>query len=367
MEANELLRKAYGEAMRKASGGKAVKSALSGSLRASLDTILRNAEQQKGVYTVVLTSVAYKILHPEQDIRKHQTSIPGGYSGRTFDGHYVTPFLKEKEFPAMAESGWLTRSLEQKVPYDKNYTGAIKEPLKSSFLEVLHKVQTGEVAAEIVLDYMLQGLIIQRDAKAVALATPHNLSIKDIVRLLDVHFHRKYKAHGASRLPVLALYALYELVVGEMRVRYKGKRLLPLESHTSADSQSGRMGDIDIVNADGTPFEAVEVKFDIPVSCAIVETAKRKIEKTGIERYYILSTKEIAESESKNVEQLIKRLGSIHGCQMVVNGVMPTLKYYLRLVDDTAAFIDKYVALLAADKSIMFEHKAAWNDLVSNL
>lgn len=367
MEASELLKRAYSEAMGKASGKKVVDSTLCGSLRASLDTILRNAEQQKGVYTVVLTSVTYKILHPEQDIRKHQTSIPGGYSGRTFDVHYITPFLKEKEFPAMAESGWLTRSLEQKVPYDKDYTGAIKEPLKSSFLDVLHKVQTGEVAVEAVLDYMLQGLIIQRDAKSLALATPHNLSIKEIAHLLDAHFHHKYKAHGASRLPVLALYALYESVVGEMRVRYKGKRLLPLESHTSADSQSGRMGDIDIVNADGTPFEAVEVKFDIPVSYAIAETAKRKIEKTGIERYYILSTKEVAEADSKKIEELIKRLGNIHGCQMVVNGAIPTLKYFLRLVDDTAAFIDRYVALLTADKSIMFEHKQAWNDLVSSL
>ena len=52
---------------------------------------------------------------------------------------------------------------------------------------------------------------------------------------------------------------------------------------------------------------------------------------------------------------------------MVVNGAIPTLKYFLRLVDDTAAFIDRYVALLTADKSIMFEHKQAWNDLVSSL
>lgn len=42
-----------------------------------------------------------------------------GYSGRSFDTKYITPFMKFK-FPkiAMRESGWLTRSLEQLEPYD---------------------------------------------------------------------------------------------------------------------------------------------------------------------------------------------------------------------------------------------------------
>ena len=63
----------------------------------------------------------YKALNPAQDIRNHQASIEGGYSGRTFDSKYITSFLKLHKFPSMAESGWLTRALEQKVPYDKNY------------------------------------------------------------------------------------------------------------------------------------------------------------------------------------------------------------------------------------------------------
>jgi DNA (cytosine-5)-methyltransferase 1 len=79
-----------------------------------LRMILENAETQKGVLGVTLTSIVYKIFRPQQDIRYHQDQMQNGYSGRSFDTKIVTPFL-QKTFPhyAMAESAWLTRSLEQ--------------------------------------------------------------------------------------------------------------------------------------------------------------------------------------------------------------------------------------------------------------
>ncbi len=364
---SSLLEDFYKKAMETASGKETVTSLLDNNIRKSLDIILLKAESQKGVCTVVFTSVAYKIIHQEQDIRKHQTSIPGGYSGRSFDTAYITPFLKSKQFPSMEESGWLTRSLEQKVPYDRNYTGAIKEPLKSAFLEVLEAVQVGKVDPSAVLDYMMQGLIIQRDTKNIDLARPKNLSINEIVNLLDEHFHHKYSARGAARLPVLALYATYQCLMDECK-RFENKKLLPLESHTSADAQSGRMGDIDVVNTDNTPFEAVEVKFDIPISYNIVETAKGKIIRSNsISRYYILSTKELVETDIDKIDGTIKQVKNVHNCQLVVNGVMPSLKYYLRLLDNLKSFIEKYTILLDNDKSIMFEHKKVWNDLVAKL
>jgi DNA (cytosine-5)-methyltransferase 1 len=48
--------------------------------------------------------------------------------------------------------------------------------------------------------------------------------------------------------------------------RFEGKKLLDIESHTSADSRSGRIGDIDIVDEKGRAFEAVEVKHGIPIT-----------------------------------------------------------------------------------------------------
>jgi len=80
-----------------------------------LNVIKKNIERQVGVYTVLITMSVHKILYPEQDIRRHQSNMEGGFSGRTVDTKYITPTLTELKLPSMSESGWLTRSLEQ--PY----------------------------------------------------------------------------------------------------------------------------------------------------------------------------------------------------------------------------------------------------------
>lgn len=366
-EIKVFLQESYDKAMEKASGKLSPETSLDKPLTNCLDVIIDNAEASKGVVTVIITSLVYKSFHPEQDIRLHQSSIPGGYSGRTFDSKYITPFLKSCRFPAMAESGWLTRSLEQKVPYDKKYTGAIRPAqLKSAFLETMDAIENG-CNSKLLLDYLFQKLIIQRDAKNISLAKPHNLSINEIISLLDKHFHSHYSAMGASRLPTLAIYAIYQSLFAEEQKRYKGKKLLPLESHTSADARSGRLGDIDIVNEDGTPFEAIEIKFDISISHDIVVRAKEKIQPSTVSRYYVLSTSEVREDCKTDIEKDISQIKKTHGCQLIVNGIMPTLKYYLRLLENTSSFIENYVNLLANDESVKFEHKQTWNELVSQI
>ncbi len=365
MEAANFLQTKYDTAVKTAANRAEAASKLPESIKSPLDAVVANSENSKGVLTVVLTSAVYKSLHPDQDIRRHQSSIEKGYSGRTFDTHYVTPFLKKYRFPAMVESGWLTRSLEQKVPYDEKYTGAIKPAvLKEAFIESIKQIETSGRQEDIV-DYLLQCLIIQRDGKRINLATPQNLTISAIIDLLDKHFHAKYNSFGASRLPVLALYAVYETITKQI-ARYDGKKLLPIESHTSADARSGRHGDIEVENADGTPFEAVEVKFDIEITHDIVVIAKDKIQTSTLDRYYVLSTLPIAKEDKEAIENDIEQLRNTHGCQLIINGVLPTIKYYLRLLDNPKCFIESYAHLLSGDTAIKFEHKQMWNSLVSN-
>ena len=98
-------------------------------------------ESQKGLFTVLLTLGIHKILDPRQDIRKHQVGIKGGFSGRTIDTNFITPTLMELGLPSMRESGWLTRSLEQPHPYNKNYPGKIKTG-KEIFLNLVHFIET---------------------------------------------------------------------------------------------------------------------------------------------------------------------------------------------------------------------------------
>lgn len=364
-EARQYLQSQYHEVMESVGDQADIAPHLPDEAKTNLDEILRNAESAKGVLTVVLTSLVYKILYPEQDIRKHQSSIEGGYSGRTFDKDIITPFLKNARFPAMAESGWLTRSLEQKVPYDFNYTGAINPlSLKKAFLGTLHHIQeTGD--GEPLLRYLLKGLILLRDRQQIDLAKPIHLPIRSIADLLGRHFSSKYSAEGAARLPTLALYAAYQCLVKETK-RFEGMTLAPIENHTSSDKRSGRIGDIEITDADGKPFEAVEVKHGIPISAQLVRDAHEKFSKTRVQRYYLLSTNEhIDPAEKAKIEVEMERIKNLHGCQVITNGLLKTLTYYLRLLSDPADFVEHYVDLLEQDASLKFEHKQRWNELNS--
>ena len=142
------------------------------------------------------------------------------------------------------------------------------------------------------------------------------------------HFFYAYKdSKGASRLPVLALYAVYTVLTKELH-RYGNKQLKPLE--------------------------------------AIVDSAKQKIRSSRVDRYYILTTSQHHEPtsevlvEAENVKRLL-------GTQMIVNGVIPTIRYYLRLLSDPSSVLPEYVRLLQIDGAISFEHKDIWNKIATGI
>ena len=246
-----------------------------------------------------------------------------------------------------------------------NYTGEIKEPLKTTFLSLLDSVQNGADCTKY-LSYIMQGLIIKRNKQEIKLSKPTALSIGTILWLLDRHFNSKYTAEGASRLPVLAFYAIYQCLMIDVK-RFSGKVLLPIESHTSADKSSGRIGDIEIVSNDQIPFEAVEVKHGIPITLQLVLDAYAKFKVVPVNRYYILSTAPPNQKEIDKIQEEIIRIKNVHCCQLIVNGIMPSLKYYLRLLDNTFDFINNYAILLEDDTALKYEHKEKWNKLIGEL
>ena len=326
--------------------------------------LVARSEASKGMMTVLITLFTHKIFNPEQDIRYHQAQQPNGFAGRSIDKDIITPFMKSVSFPSMSESGWLTRSLEQPHPYTLDYPGKIKpQEIKSIFLQLVDKVQCQGVPANEVLKYTFKLLIKQRDSLNIELAKPHSLSIASIIKLLEKHFTYHYSTHGASRLPTLAVYAAYQCMMAQV-ARYNGKKLCPLESHNSADSQSGRIGDIDVNNEDGSAFEGVEIKHEIPISAQLVADSYEKFKKYKTDRYYLLTTANMDAADWESIENEVESIRQIHGCQVIVNGVYTTLKYYLRLLNDPAEFIDKYVELLKQDETVKFQHKTAWNEII---
>ncbi len=61
---------------------------------------------------------------------------------------------------------------------------------------------------------------------------------------------------------------------------------------------------------------------------------------------------------------MIRRIRDSHGAEVIVNGVLPTIKYFLRLLKNPASIFPAYVHLLGTDTAISFEHKQTWNDIV---
>ena len=332
--------------------------------------ITDNEETSKGVYTALFSSLTYKCLNENQDIRYHKIELENGYSGRSFDTKYVTPFLKSKQFyGAMKESGWLTRSIEQPHPFTLDFPGRINnKDVKNSFLQILNDVEEKKVPAINYLKRIIKESLINKEKKAVKIINPINreskLNINEIIDLLKQHFYYKYSSRGASILPVIALHSIYKCIIYELK-RFEGKYLEELNSHNSSDRSSKEAGDIVVKTHVGDKlYEVVEVKFDIKPDLIMVEDAYNKIRETGIQRYYILSTVHADEEEQEKIMNRIGEIKEEHGCEIIVNGVFDTLKYYLRLLDNTDEFIYNYITALEKNTELNYEHKIAWNRIL---
>ncbi len=339
---------------------------ISEALMVFLKNITDNIDRSKGVYTVLITLMVHKLLEPKQDIRYFQDKMKNGFSARTIDTKYITPTLKELGLLSMAESGWLTRSLEQPYPYTKDYKGEISgKGMKEAFLMVVHAFQKDEVITENLLRLILNSAILFKENNHIEikkLSSSDEVLISTIVTVLEKHFTEKYSTHGGSKLPVLAFYAIYKYLIAEIG-RYKNCELAPLGSHTASDRTSKSAGDIQVMEK-GHVFEVVEVKLDKMVDMNIARIAYEKIVKFNPERYYILSHIGIVEKDQEEIEKLIDEIKDSHGCQLIVNGLLHTLKYYLRLISNPKAFFNEYIELVENDTELKIIHKTKLRELI---
>jgi DNA (cytosine-5)-methyltransferase 1 len=340
--------------------------------------------KQKGVYTVLITLLTHKSLFPQQDVRFHQENLPNGFSGRTIDTRYITPTLRSLGLPSMSESGWLTRSLEQPFPYNMQYQGKISgKGIKSAFLNILEfleekvkPINKGKMSELMLIQLLITVMeISQKESIKLAEIQTVNvqngkkteIKINDIIFSLEEHFYCKtYTSKGASKLPVIAIYAVYELLIKEMS-RYRKCELKLLGSHTASDKTSGSAGDIEVYYAESPNhlLEVIEIKHQKLIDKNMVAIAKEKILKFSPERYLILSSANVKKEDEADINRMIDEIADNYQCQVIVNGISPTLKYYLRLVISLPEFINNYSALIEKDQEINFEHKLKWNEILA--
>jgi len=319
---------------------------LSASQKLWVKILVDNIENQKSVVAVTITSLLKKIVSPKQDVRLHREEFEGGYSGRSLDKNVVTPWLKEN-FPRFApkESGWLTRSLEQPHPFTKDFPGKIKNKnVKNAFLSILHDIEENSVDPRSYLRCLLYLLLkkYKREQSFMSQMLVKKtqsipLTIDIVLNMLREHFSMKM----SSRLPVIAIYTIYQIFMENIKL-YEGKKLEPLKTHTTSDRYAG-FGDIEIYNSDGTPFEMVEIKHNIPIDKVMIEDVLKKVKDTTIKKYYILTTAEPNfKDPDKDIFKLVHEIKLRYGIEIIPNGIYQSLKYYLRFVPNLRDFLDKY-------------------------
>lgn len=354
-----VLERGYAKAERMvADDGRDLPERLDGGLFAALDRLAAINHAGRGV---ALTLLACKAAMPGLDIRAHKEEMEGGFSARAFDTKVTVPFLLEHDLPRSVETHWLTQTF--------SFAGRLEESLvlktapKSIgplVIEVVNAVETAgsaEIAEEAVAR-ILRRLILIRNQGRVQLTIPKNLPVAAVVDLLRIHFSRRY-SKNAPRLPQCAIYAVYSCL-GKEVTKYRNLDLQPLGRMKSADRKAGTVGDIELTS-EGSPFEAVEIKLGIPIGIAHVREACEKVKALTIRRYYLLSTAGVAEADRGEIDAAKAGFHRSNGCELIVNGVLETLSYYLRILRTTESFLAAYVALLNEDPDVTYEHKAAWN------
>jgi len=373
MTENEILEKAYKKAEQIVKKKQFDK--FSEKIREDVDLLIEKIEQNKSIVSALVTSLVKKIIEPKQDIRLHRTDFENGYSARSLDTKFTSPFFKN-HFPKYAnkESSFLTLATRERIKWTKKDGTALKirnKALKNSFLNVFDQIEVHKINAEDYLNYLFAKMIELSSQDEIILDKVDKefqkigtLNINIILEMLQKHFAVKL----SSRLPVIAIYSIYQILIPILK-RYENKKLVSLQVHTSSDKHG--FGDIEIYTKTNKPFEIVEIKHHIPLDKYLIFDIVKKTENTPIDRYYILTTFKAGfenDETEKSVNEFIMQIKQSKGIDIIANGIITTLKYYLRFIDDYKQFVKTYTDNLIKDAKNSTEvksfHIEKWTEIL---
>lgn len=334
-----------------------------------IETLIKNLNQNKYLYSILITSLVEKIVHPNQDIRYAQTELVGGYSNRSTDQNHVTPFLKHHGLTACATSGAESgRNFERPYPYTLDYVGKPRgKGNREAFLGILHAVQEEGVDPFPCIVLLMTLDLKNKQQVIYKYPQPQGLTIQQIYDAVIEH-HQKARGNGRARLPVLAIQGVYKCLITEL-ARYQFKILRNPPNRHTANDKDGWIGDVQIDRLDETPFEGVEVKSERKITSGMVSILPDKFAGYAVDRYYILSTAEpyISAEQKDEVMQIVERVRQQTGCQVIVNGLNQSLRYYLRLVSEPNQFLKNYTEQIQNDLDVKDEHRKLWVEILDKI
>jgi DNA (cytosine-5)-methyltransferase 1 len=330
-----------------------------------VNVISSKIENQKGVYTILITLCLYKINNPSQDIRYHKKDLENGFSGRTYDTNFVTPTLKKFALPSMSESGYLTRSLEQQAAYDLNYPGKISDKeVKEAFLNIIDIFQKKPKYCRPILIYLINAAKIIKKSNYIEIKKikkENKFTVNELIKIFNTYFYYKFGVSGGSKIPVICFYTLINLLM-KQNIKYSSMTLKKLGFHTTSDLTSKSAGDIEIFHNDKC-YEAFEIKFEHIIDEHMINIACPKIIKFNPQRYYILTTSNVKNNVG---ETLIQKIRNDHGCEIVIGNYFDFLEKYLFMLEDLNIFINNFSINVQQDKELKIIHKKIWMSIIAD-
>jgi hypothetical protein len=322
-----------------------------------IEFICRFVQNRACVRLLLACSLA-KATHPEVDIRKPYTEIgtPDCYSGRTYDERYITSFVLKHRLPCNPTTAFLTpafRNRNATLTPEFDLLGRHPQVYQIT-LQLFDDVYLDKISANKLLAETIRYLLIIRDEKLLRMnmmladlkVSGGNipLSAETIITIVEQHL----KCPNASRLPVLAIAAAYQAAI-----QHLGERVLPLEAHNAADSQTGSLGDIQIaLVGENTVITVYEMKTR-RVELNDLDFAIQKLNRR-IDNYIFITTEEISEQVKDYAATMYARTG---GIELVVLDCMSFLRHFLHLFYRLRMqFLEAYQELVLVENESAVRH-----------
>lgn len=303
-------------------------------IREKVDYICRCLSNRAGV-RLLMSCLLAKLHHPDVDPRKPYTEIGGNdcFSGRTYDEHYLAPFITAHRLPCNPTTAFLTptlRNMNRALTTDQELVGRPRDLYKNTLL-LLDDTAKGRVSAEDLLAETVRILLKFRDEKLARMASLVSslrqdegalpLSSEAIVDLIRQHLACK----NASRLPVLMVAAAYQAAGNRL-----AERLLPLHSHNAADLQTGSLGDVEIcLIGDDAIVTVYEMKMKRvmmdDIDCAVTKIARAP---SRIHNYLFVTTDKIEPDVLEYANTFYEETG---GTEISILDCIGFLRHFLHL------------------------------------
>lgn len=301
----------------------------------------------------LLSCLYAKIDKPTVDIRKPYTEIAGNdtFSGRSYDEHQIQDLVSTYKLPCNSTTAYLTpafRNIDRVLTSDFVLVGRPRN-IYTNTIQLLNKVHSGSISPENLFKEILRFLLIvkaENEERLKQLVSNIErskdslpLSSEQTINLLVQHL----KCKNASRIPVLIIAAAYKTISEKF-----GEKILPLQAHNAADSQTGSVGDIEVtlIN-DENIVTTYEIK-DKKVTKHDIEIAVEKIKATthNLDNYLFVTTEAIDEE----VNEFAKEFYEVLGVEIAILDCIGFLKHFLHFFHRYRnLFLDNYQELVLSE------------------